>query len=54
MMSLEKIKKQIEELRQELNQLAKERELTDPEVVAASRMLDAALNEYYRLLQKKS
>lgn len=53
-MSLEKIMKQIEELRAEMMLLAKDRELTDPEVVAASKMLDAVLNEYYRLLQKKS
>lgn len=45
---------QIEQLRQQLNELHKNKNLTDPEVIVASQMLDAVLNEYYRLMQEKS
>ncbi|MBU4533363.1 MAG: Spo0E family sporulation regulatory protein-aspartic acid phosphatase [Candidatus Desulforudaceae bacterium] len=49
---LNKIISKIEELRRELESL-NNRDLADPEVLAASRVLDAALNEYYRLLKSK-
>ena len=41
--------KPIEQLRKELNQLAKHKPLTDPEVVKLSQRLDRLLNEYYRM-----
>jgi stage 0 sporulation regulatory protein len=49
----EKLIKKIEELRLPLNEITKEKDLSDPEVVIASQMLDAVLNEYYRLLKRK-
>ena len=51
---LDKILMQIEELRRESHIISEQKELTDPEVVIASQMLDAALNEYYRLLKRKT
>lgn len=45
---------QIEQLRQQLSDLHKNKNFTDPEVVVASQMLDAVLNDYYRLMQIKS
>ncbi|GGH16607.1 aspartyl-phosphate phosphatase Spo0E family protein [Paenibacillus segetis] len=45
---------QIEQLRQQLNDLHQNKNFTDPEVIIASQMLDAVLNEYYRLMQIKS
>lgn len=53
-MSLEKLLLQIEELRQQLHAISEGKDLTDPEVVSASKKLDVALNEYYRLLKDKS
>lgn len=50
---LERLLKHIEQLRQQLHDLSKDN-LTDPEVIIASQMLDAALNEYYRLMRKKA
>lgn len=50
---LEEILKRIEELRQKLHELAETKGLADPEVIIASHMLDAVLNEYYRLLKQK-
>jgi len=44
---------QIEELRKNLNAIVQDKELTDPEVLAASTKLDEALNEYNRLLKKQ-
>lgn len=43
---MELILKIIEELRQELNKRAKDRDLTDPEVVSLSQELDRWLNAY--------
>ena len=49
---LNSIVKKIEELRRDLEKL-EDRDLADPEVVTASQMLDAVLNEYYRKLKRK-
>ncbi|WP_018392604.1 MULTISPECIES: aspartyl-phosphate phosphatase Spo0E family protein [Bacillaceae] len=46
---LKGINTQIEKLRTYLNELTKEKSLSDPEVVETSQMLDALLNEYDRL-----
>lgn len=54
MSELEEILKTIEELRAKLNKAAKEKSLTDPEVLSASQMLDAALNEYQRIVKGRS
>lgn len=53
MNDLETLMQKIEELRTELNVKAMNASLSDPEIVAASQMLDALLNEYYRLIQRK-
>ncbi|WP_434512583.1 Spo0E family sporulation regulatory protein-aspartic acid phosphatase [Desulfitobacterium sp. AusDCA] len=45
--------KEIERMREQLKRIADNKELTDPKVVAASQMLDAALNEYYKLVKDK-
>ncbi len=50
---IDELLKQIEELRRMLEEMVAEKGTTDPEVVVASQMLDAVLNEYYRLLRKK-
>jgi hypothetical protein len=50
---LERLKKEIEQLRAHLHEVAQNRQLTDPEVVGASQLLDAMLNEYEKLLRKK-
>jgi len=49
---VEEILKKIEELRRSLVEVAKGKEIGDPEVIEKSRQLDDALNEYYRLLKK--
>ncbi|MBC8079049.1 MAG: aspartyl-phosphate phosphatase Spo0E family protein [Gorillibacterium sp.] len=51
---LDRLIKQIEELRNELALLAKSKVFTDPEIIAASQMLDAVLNQYDRILRKKN
>lgn len=53
MNDLEKLMQKIEELRAELNEKGMNASLSDPEIVAASQMLDALLNEYCRLIQRK-
>ncbi len=53
MSEMEEILKQIEELRASMIKLNDEKSLTDPEVVTASQMLDAVLNEYYKMLRHK-
>ncbi|MBU2702247.1 hypothetical protein Ga0466249_003374 [Sporomusaceae bacterium BoRhaA] len=53
MSELKAILETIEDLRKKLNQLSEGKPLTDPEVIAASQMLDAALNEYQRLMKDK-
>jgi hypothetical protein len=50
---LEEVLKSIEELRSKLNKFSEGRNLSDPEVVSASQMLDALLNEYQKLMQDK-
>lgn len=50
---LDRLIKQIEELRHELHQLAEGKTFTDLEIIAASQMLDVVLNEYDRILQRK-
>lgn len=53
MSELEEVLKSIEDLRNKLNKLTNGRKLTDQEVVSASQMLDALLNEYQRLMKGK-
>jgi len=43
----------IETLREKLNKMSENIALTDPEIVAASRMFDALLNEYQRIIKEK-
>ncbi|WP_081413371.1 aspartyl-phosphate phosphatase Spo0E family protein [Aneurinibacillus terranovensis] len=38
----------IEGLRRKLNKLARERPLTDPQIILVSQKLDTLLNEYYK------
>ncbi|MGE5416678.1 MAG: Spo0E family sporulation regulatory protein-aspartic acid phosphatase [Acidobacteriota bacterium] len=49
---LKRILEEIESLRKNLGNVMKDRDTTDPQVVAASQMLDAVLNEYYRVIMK--
>jgi len=51
---LKEILNVIEELREKLSKMSREKALTDHEVVAASQMLDAALNEYQKLMKDKT
>ncbi|SFL32197.1 Spo0E like sporulation regulatory protein [Paenibacillus sp. 1_12] len=44
----------IELLRVELHHLAENKDLADPELVAASKMLDVVLNEYDRVLKRNT
>ena len=53
MSDLEEVLKSIEELRSKLNKFSEGRNLSDPEVVSASQMLDALLNEYQKLMKDK-
>lgn len=49
-----KLKKVIDELRKDLYDLIEQKsDLLDPEVVFASELLDSALDEYYKILEKK-
>ncbi|GAB7386683.1 hypothetical protein BSNK01_05190 [Bacillaceae bacterium] len=50
---LERLLKQIEELRRHLYEISKDKDFTDPEVVVASQKLDAVLNEYFKLIKQK-
>lgn len=51
---INKTLKLMEEFRQELNNLVAEKgTFNDSEVIIASKMLDAVLNEYERLLKEK-
>lgn len=45
--------KEIERMREQLKRIADNKDLTDPKVVAASQMLDAVLNECYKLVKDK-
>ena len=53
MSDLEDVLKSIEELRIKLNKIANGQKLTEPEVLSASQMLDALLNEYQKLMKDK-
>ncbi|RPF43005.1 Spo0E like sporulation regulatory protein [Thermodesulfitimonas autotrophica] len=46
--------KTIEELRERLEKLFESRGAVDQEVMAASQILDAVVNEYYRILKHKA
>jgi stage 0 sporulation regulatory protein len=49
------ITEKIEEVRKKMNDLIKEKgDLLDPEVIIASQMLDAVLNEYNYILKKRN
>ncbi|BBI34624.1 aspartyl-phosphate phosphatase Spo0E family protein [Cohnella abietis] len=52
--NLEELLRQIEQMRHELHELINSKSFSDQEVVVASQMLDSILNEYQRLLSKKS
>jgi hypothetical protein len=43
----------LERFRQEVNKIATEKSLIDPEVLAINKKLDKALNQYQKLLCKK-
>ena len=54
MRELEEIMKQIEELRQSMIKIKEGKTFfTDQEVITASQMLDAVLNEYYKVLKSR-
>lgn len=48
-MDLEELKKQIEALRKEMNEMGKNRSYTDSELVKKSQELDKLLNKYYEI-----
>jgi hypothetical protein len=50
---IELLKQEIEKLRKHLLTVADKNLLSDPEVVGASKLLDALLNEYEKLLARK-
>jgi stage 0 sporulation regulatory protein len=50
----DKLIEQIEQLRAEMVELIRKKHIADPEVIAASQMLDVVLNEYDRILRRKS
>lgn len=50
---LDNILKLIDELREKLHKKAKDKPLTDPDVLKASQELDRVLDEFYKLLQQK-
>ncbi len=52
--NLDELKAEIQTLRGRLKDLTANRELTDPEVVGASQILDALLLEYEKVLLKKN
>lgn len=51
---LEQTLKKIEELRAQLEILLETKSSLDPDVIAASQMLDAMLNTYYEDLMRKN
>jgi len=51
---INEILKQIEELRKSMIRIQEGKLLTDPEVIAASQLLDAVLNKYYEILIGKN
>lgn len=50
---VDSILRQIESFRKELESIINAKGIEDPDVMAGSRMMDAMLNEYYKLLKKK-
>ena len=52
MSELEELLKQIEELRLSMFKIKEGRSFTDPEVIIASKMLDAVLDKYQDMLMK--
>lgn len=53
MIELQKLTKQIEELRESINKIKMSRGLMDPEIVISSHLFDDVLNEYYLFIKKK-
>lgn len=53
MSSLREIEGRIQELRAKLYKIAQDKQLTDPEVIAASQKLDQVLNEYEHFFKRK-
>lgn len=54
MTEIENLDKDIEKLRDNLNTLIKQKgKLQDPEVITASRLLNAAIVEYNRIVESK-
>jgi hypothetical protein len=51
---IEALKQEIEKLREHLKEVGMKYQMTDPEMVGASQLLDALLNEYEKLLRGKS
>lgn len=43
----------VERLRHEMNEIASQKSISDPEVLTISKKLDEILNEYQKLLRKK-
>ncbi|CVK17817.1 aspartyl-phosphate phosphatase Spo0E family protein [Sporomusa sphaeroides] len=53
MKELIELQAMIEKMRDKLHEIAKDKSLTDMEVVRASQMLDVLLNEYQQMLKNK-
>lgn len=54
MEKMKRLVQKIDETRKFMNEMIKEKDsLLDPEVIAASQMLDSILNEYNKILIKK-
>lgn len=49
-----KVHNQIEELRIQMQNIASDRDLTDPKVVTISQKLDILINEFYQNQKKRS
>jgi len=47
------ILEKMEKLRQEMNEVATQKSINDPEVLVVSKKLDEILNQYQELLHKK-
>ncbi|MBP2652060.1 MAG: Spo0E like sporulation regulatory protein [Firmicutes bacterium] len=53
MTELKEIIKLIENLREKLNKMSEDKTLTDSEIIAASQMFDAVLNEYHKIMKER-
>lgn len=51
---LHDIMEKMEKLRQELNEIATQKRIIDAEVITVSKQLDAIINQYQKLLRKKT